>query len=62
AIDSTIGDLMGQGSDLNNIGSALEQKGDLAEAKKSYQKALSLFEKIDARNEIGFVRNSIERL
>ncbi len=57
-----MGDAMGQGSDLNNIGSVLEQKGDLAEAKESYQKALSFFEKIDAQREIGFVRSSIERL
>jgi tetratricopeptide (TPR) repeat protein len=61
-IDSTIGHLMGQAGDLTNIGSVLEQEGNLAEAKESYQRALSLFEKMEAKTEIEFVRQNIQRV
>jgi tetratricopeptide (TPR) repeat protein len=61
-IDSAIGHLMGQAGDLTNIGSVLEQEGSLAEAKESYQRALSLFEKMEAKTEIEFVRQNIQRV
>ena len=48
--------------DLTNIGSVLEQEGNLAEAKESYQRALSLFEKMKAETEIEFVRQNIQRV
>ena len=58
----TIGHLMGQAGDLTNIGSVLEQEGNLAEAKESYQRALSLFEKMKAETEAEFVRQNIQRV
>lgn len=61
-IDSAIGDLMGQAGDLTNIGSILEQEEDFSKAKEFYQSALFLFEKIDAKREIEFVRGNIQRV
>ncbi|MCK4403642.1 MAG: tetratricopeptide repeat protein [candidate division Zixibacteria bacterium] len=61
-IDSTIGDVMGQAGDLTNIGSTWEQEGDFSKAKEFYQSARSLFEKIDAKREVEFVRDNIQRV
>jgi tetratricopeptide (TPR) repeat protein len=61
-IDSSLGDMMGQAVDLTNIGSVLEQKGDWAEAKKIYQQAFGLFQKMDADDEIKFVAENIKRV
>jgi tetratricopeptide (TPR) repeat protein len=62
SIDSALGSVRGQAGDLTNLGSVSEQEGDLAKAKEFYQRALSLFEQVDAKNEVEFVRQNIRRV
>jgi tetratricopeptide (TPR) repeat protein len=62
AIDSTLGDLMGQASDLANIGSVLEQKEEFTQALEYYRHSATLFEKVGAKKETEFVKESVRRV
>ncbi len=61
-IDSTMGNVMGQASDLTNMGSVFEQGGKPTEAEDFYQRALLLFETMEAKREAEFVRQNIQRV
>lgn len=62
SIDSILGNVMGQAGDLTNMGSASEQGGDLTGAKQFYRRAVSLFEQLEAKKEVEFVRRNLKRV